>query len=817
MRCNRLQPHGRKGGSARAYTSRVTRAHWVAVSVAACWLLGFLLGAWLPQWWPALWTRLSAVGALTCASVGLSVHRQSRWKRWLAIPCAVLVLTAGARWGASHVATHAHTYLGHAATNPRLETRHGDAVVGSPTHEVYVESVQAQNGLTRSFLRVVDKGSAWFGERWVTRSALRAGSTLRVRGKLQPRAPFRNPSPHPPWPSTRITQGNLRIESMETLRRNRPLEVIGEARAHVQRALTRTLSTRVRGVVDALITGETRAMTDEDTAHVRAAGLAHVIAVSGYHVTLILGMMVLCIRAVLVRIRPLSERMWVTRIALAVACVIAPAYGVFSGGEPSAWRSVWTACLCWALVIAGRSSHLGLVTLAASVGYSIMQPWEAARPAFWLSLVATLAVASSFTTPDVSALRTLWVTTWRATIATAPIVLWCFEQLPWVSVLANLALVPFGSVALLPIALAHSVVSTALPAFDFLTTGVTEYAVTAFLEACGAFGSAPSGPALPPLTLMQGGCVAGMCALWLMPVRMRSRLWGTLCLIALLLFGEWAVRVTQRPRGAMRVTFVDVGQGDCTLIDLPDGRLMLVDGGGAVHGGPDPATRALVPLLRARRRSRIDVMVLSHPHPDHYAGLIEVSKHFGIGEVWDSGESESAEHGAGVNTVRTWLRSVRARGIPIRTADELCRAPRHLGDVTVETLWPCPSPIVGVSTNDNSLVLRLRYKQRSLLLTGDIEEFAESELLSRLDRPVAYLQADLMKVAHHGSRTSSSVDWLKAVQPRHAVISAGAGNMFGHPHPSTLARIAANGIKVHRLDQQGGLVWQTDGHRWTLH
>jgi beta-lactamase superfamily II metal-dependent hydrolase len=159
------------------------------------------------------------------------------------------------------------------------------------------------------------------------------------------------------------------------------------------------------------------------------------------------------------------------------------------------------------------------------------------------------------------------------------------------------------------------------------------------------------------------------------------------------------------------------------------------------------------------------------------------------------------------------LGDLRGRGVPIRRPGELCGAPRSLGGARVTVLAPCPGPTPDAGANDSSFVIRLEHGARAVLLVGDAEALEEGALLR--DHP-AELRADLLKVGHHGSRTSTGAAFLAQVCPSIAVISSGVRNRFGHPHPTTLAALAARGVAVARTDRGGAFVWETDGDRVTV-
>jgi competence protein ComEC len=283
---------------------------------------------------------------------------------------------------------------------------------------------------------------------------------------------------------------------------------------------------------------------------------------------------------------------------------------------------------------------------------------------------------------------------------------------------------------------------------------------------------------------------------------------GRLSVVAAAVGALLALEIVQiragAPRGRLRVTALDVGQGDSLLIDFPDGRSMLVDGGGMVGNPVDPGTRVILPVLGARRRSRVDVLALTHPHPDHFTGLATVAKSLPFGELWESGQGEMNHVGGPYAAL---LGTARERGAPVRRPADLCGQPRMFGDARVEVLAPCPRVDPATPANDASLVMRIDFGRRAALLVGDAERAAERALLAS----GAPLRADLLKVGHHGSRTSSSADFLQAVSPGYAMISCGVRNRFGHPHPDALARLAMTSARVLRTDIGGEIVWETDG------
>ncbi len=277
------------------------------------------------------------------------------------------------------------------------------------------------------------------------------------------------------------------------------------------------------------------------------------------------------------------------------------------------------------------------------------------------------------------------------------------------------------------------------------------------------------------------------------------RLW--LAALALVVVGG-ALSATARPDGRLRITVLDVGQGDAILVEGDAGSRMLVD------GGPDP-DRLLIVLdgqLPAWDR-RIDVVVLSHPHEDHVAGLALLLERYRVRTVAEVGMRGPGPGYAAFDVALDRLGMDRRR---LAAGDRL-----RLDGTTVDVRWPPPGgvpaepPDNGTGINNVSAVLDLRFGARRLLLSGDIEEAIDPQLLAAGITEGGRL--DLLKVAHHGSRTASTEAFLGALRPRVAVISAGSRNPYGHPTRQALDRLAAVGARVYRTDTDGSVTIETDG------
>jgi competence protein ComEC len=264
-------------------------------------------------------------------------------------------------------------------------------------------------------------------------------------------------------------------------------------------------------------------------------------------------------------------------------------------------------------------------------------------------------------------------------------------------------------------------------------------------------------------------------------------------------------------RGKLELTVLDVGQGDSLFVVSARGKTMLIDGGGTFggfsgheeHNGPDPGEDAVSPYLWSRGFQKVDIVALTHAHQDHIGGLTAVLQNFRVGTLMLGREESSA-------ALATLENLARQERIPI--VHETRGTTLAWDGAEARFLWPEPAPDATLAepNNNDSLVLRLRYGNREFLLPGDAEKQAENAILSENDG--ATLRADVLKVGHHGSKNSTMPEFLDAVRPSIAIISAGENNPYGHPSPDLLARLQSAGARILRTDRNGAVQILTDGN-----
>jgi competence protein ComEC len=534
------------------------------------------------------------------------------------------------------------------------------------------------------------------------------------------------------------------------------------------------------------------------------AGLSHLLAISGLHVGLICGILLLA--GSLLRL----GRRW-SAIFAAVGTV---GYVVLLGSPHSAVRAALQLVLLLAATMLQRPTRPESLVATAALAILLMEPGALLSPGFQLSF-AGVAGLLALRPPLLRRLERAgggdrpgrahrWLadalaTSLAATLATAPVVAWHFAQVAPIGIAANLVAIPLLSVTLPALALA-------------LLAGAVSPAAGAFLAGPGALGLAALDRVAALAAAVPGGAldVHGSSALlltgalaagWTVSGRMgqvrgtiKASAWAAVAIAVLVGAG------VRPPSDRVEIHVIDVGQGDAVALRTPSGRWLLVDAGLAARGF-DAGERRVVPYLARRGVRRLEGVVLTHPHLDHFGGAGAVIQT--LRPRW-VGDPASPAPSAPYLEVLKRAESARIPWVGLRKGHHLA-----LDGVTVEFLHPEATGAVEPDLNDLSVVMRVSYGEFAALLTGDATAAVEMRVLGD---PGTDLGAHVLKLGHHGSHTSTTPALLAAASPSLAIVSAGQGNRYGHPHRSVLERLEAYDVRVLRTDRHGSIVIRADAH-----
>jgi competence protein ComEC len=562
--------------------------------------------------------------------------------------------------------------------------------------------------------------------------------------------------------------------------------------------LARVDDAAAAGVLAALAIGNQAAIDREGWDLFRTTGVAHLMSISGLHVTMFAWLAGALVR----RLWCLSPRLLLAvpapRAALWGGWVAAASYSVLAGWGVPAQRTVWMIGTVVALRHAGVRWPLHAVLLAAAVAVTVLDPWAVMQPGFWLSFGAVaLLVASEPVRGEESVQPTGWrARGWHtvrdgfrtqavAAVGLAPLSLVFFQQISLVGFAANLVAIPVVTLLVTPLAL----LGVLLPPLWLLGAWVMKL-LSGYLQLLAGLPLAVWSAAVAPPWAVACGLLAAVLAVLPLPWRLR--------LLAVPLVLPLLAPHVQRPEpGRFELVAADIGQGTAVLLRTHR-HFLLFDTGPQTSPEVDAGSRVLVPLLRARGETRIDLLMLSHRDSDHVGGAAAVLSAVAVAQLSSS-----------LEPAHPLLAAASQRGVSVRR----CEAGQRWewDGVRFEVLHPMPDDhSAGLKPNALSCVLRVQGASggRSVLLTGDIEAPQEAALLQRLG---AGLRTDVLIVPHHGSKTSSTAGFLDAVAPTTAVVQAAYRSRYGHPAAEVLTRYDERGIAVVRSDRCGAWTLQPDG------
>lgn len=636
----------------------------------------------------------------------------------------------------------------------------------------------------------------------------RQGRRLRVQATVRRPAKYLDPGVPDSqrdlgWRGTSLVGSAKSPRLVEVLERADWLHELSAAtRWSIRRSIARSVapwSERSAAVVTAILIGDRAGLDDEMQRQLQEAGTYHVIAISGGNIAILAGLCVFGLR--LFGAGPRSSAVIIISVLVTYALVVG------GGGGASVGRATLMAVIYFLAQLGDQRSQAGHVAAVSAGVLFCAAPLEVVDASFALTFGATLGLIVGM--PRLK--RPAWMPGWMfagvallaasvcAEIALLPVSAFVFSRVTAAGLLLNFAAIPLMTVVqiggMIAVALEHLNTHAALGVGFVAHLGVRGLLASASLVELAPW-VARRVP--PPSMLLMSAYYASLIAALMLSGRKRiaSASVTLVCGWLMVTTFESPVRTIQ----SLRVTFLDVGQGDAAVAQFPDGRTLSIDAGGIAGTGFDIGGRVVSPTFWALGIRRLNYMSISHSDPDHIGGAANVFRDFRPFEVW---EGVAVPRNEPTKVLRMLAGNASAGWRTLQVADRFT-----FGEVQVIVRHPPPPDWERQKVrNDDSEVLEVRYGDVSFVFTGDIGREVEHDIAGSFE-PAAIR---ILKVPHHGSGTSSSMEFLRALRPDVAVISAGRGNPFGHPIPAVLARYRDIGAAMFRTDQDGAVTVETDG------
>ena len=593
-------------------------------------------------------------------------------------------------------------------------------------------------------------------------------------------------------------------------------------RKPVREFLKNTLSEKDYALYRALLLGEKQGIDDELREPFNITGMGHVLAVSGLHIGIIAWLSFFICKHLLALSEWLLIKYDIKKIAAVIACILVIAYTGLSGFQVSGQRAMIMALTYLVSIVLGKERDIWSTLIFSAFIILAIDPMAMESISFQLTFLAVTGIIwltpyfqRIFPDPSVIFKQNemlkkgyfyitgIFSASLSAMVFLSPVIIYYFYRVSSVTLFANLMIIPLLGFLILPAGMLSLTVLIISPfaAGLILKAGASGIHlmmhILKYLSGLSWVSFRVPIPAPAEILLFY-------CLLFCIVYFRRWR-WIKFCAVAVIMLvvadiSFWVHET--RFNKDLRITFIDVGQGNSALVQFPGKIRMLIDGGGFRGGTFDTGENVVAPFLFRNKILHIDYIVLTHPHPDHLNGLRFIASEFSPSWFWYNGDDPESDE------FKELIHIVESGGIQKFSPDDLEQC-MTISGVKVEVLYPFDDTILlPVNMNDNravnnrSLVLRMTYKGKSVLLPGDIEEDTENRLVERYGKN---LKSDVLLVPHHGSKYSSTRSFLDMVKPEICVVSSRKGNSFGFPNAETVERIKNVGSKIFRIDEQGAI------------
>ncbi|MEA2015096.1 MAG: DNA internalization-related competence protein ComEC/Rec2 [Thermodesulfobacteriota bacterium] len=630
-------------------------------------------------------------------------------------------------------------------------------------------------------------------------------------------------------------------------------------RSRLREVILENAPTPEGGILQALILGEKGGIPEDIADKFNRAGVSHILAISGLHVGIIAFIALIFIRTIMKSSEYLLLKFNIFKVSALFAVIPIIAYAFIAGLRISTVRAtIMILCFLIALLAGRGRDMLNILAFAAFI-ILITSPASLFDISFQLSFVAVAAII--LITPTLSGMLPkktgggifrkvatdvvlFTMVSLSTMIGTYPLIALYFNRVSTITLLSNICIIPITGFAILPIGMLFIITAPCAPiatvliqaasffirisvsivdflssfpssSFHVTTPTIPEFIfyyllVITALKLADAWRSTAEAEYIPSISTTPPFLPVAITRLKDVYITNRKKFLILFMGFILLFFAVNTIysHIKTSCRQYLEITFIDVGQGNSALIKFPGGDVMLVDGGGFYDRSFDLGKYVVGPYLWHEKIRKVDIMVLTHPDQDHIGGLPYIADNFEVGELWSNGCKSTGE------SFRRLDKIITKKNIPHRIVDKDTQE-QIIGDVSISILNPAKSAsgkglhFPNSDYNDNGVVMKITFGNTSILLCADISRYAEADILAS----GADLQGDILLSPHHGSNTSSSAPFLKAVRPEIIVISCGPDNIFGFPGTEVLDRYTKAGIKILRTDKMGAITIRTDGEK----
>ena len=606
--------------------------------------------------------------------------------------------------------------------------------------------------------------------------------------------------------------------------------IIEKVRNRISDLIDNTGDGDQQGVLKALIVGDRTGVKNIREAFNRA-GVGHILAISGLHIGIIATASFIFFQKLLSYFNFFLWNAWTKKGAAILSLFPVILYGLISGMSPSTQRAViMVTVFLMTFLFEREQDPMNTLAMAAMI-ILVAHPPSLFSISFQLSFMAVLSIIYGWSlrymksTGNKGMIKKGWgirilerlvsfaLVSFFAILGTLPLVMFYFNQISLVGIVANFLIVPTIGFVVVPLGL-----------ISVLLYPISIFAASICIEASAGVAAHTLGivhyiaglpfAAIKTVTpnFFEICCYYILAWAILNLKRAGFRRKTAIITAAFVIFASsvdacyWAYN--RFWRNDLRVTIIDVGQGSSALVELPGGRCFLIDGGGFSDNSIfDVGARIVAPLLWHKKIKTIDTIILSHPNADHLNGLLYIARHFNVTRLWCNSDF------ADINSYREFMEIIKKNNIETVEFKDMPRS-YEINGARLKILYP-PKDYIDKTKNEkwrnlnnNSLVIKVSFGSKSILFPGDIMAQAEREIIATHGDE---LKSTVLIAPHHGSKTSSTAMFLEKINPEIVIISAGWKNRFGFPNPSVLKRYNENNSRIFRTDKNGALMISIDG------